>query len=495
MPRAEAAPFAALAALLLVAAPGAAAAQGNGQNKVSTSSAMQNLTLAVGKSSIIDLPRDAAEILVAHPSVANVVVRTARRLFVLGVDNGQTTITALDKDGNRILEIDVHIGRDVVELREILRTAIPRSQITVKTVNDTIILTGEVESAAEAQKAEDIARAFVGYTVVGNTANVSAGAVSFGQTAIVQGKLINSLTIRGRDQVMVKVTVAEVRRDIVKQLGIDPSGTWTRGSSTGDFSPLQTMSKIVTETRPLAGSASWATSFGTLGASLSALERNGVARVLAEPTVAAISGETARFVAGGQIPMATSSSYTAATSTSGASCSQSYTLQKYGVTLGFTPVVLAEGRIQMHVSTEVSELDNLVGPSRTPCANLPGIRTRANETTLELPSGGSMVSAGLIQQRSRQHISGQPGLLNLPILGTLFRSRDFQKDETELMIIMTPYIVKPAKVDQLARPDDGFRDASDAQSMFLGRVNRIYSTARNPEIVKSLKGRVGFIAD
>lgn len=483
--------LAALAAACLLAPLDTAVAQTPKRQADVEQSTGQQLTIAVGKSAIVELPRDAAEVFVGQPDVANAIVRTSRKLFVLGVGNGQTSIYALDKDGNKIVDLDVRIGRDVSELRSILKTAMPTAQVEAKTVNDTIILTGEVDSASDAQKAEDIARAFVGYSVAGMAGSVSNGGVSFGSSTVVQGKLINSLTIRGRDQVMVKVAIAEVRRDIVKQLGIDPSGAWKSGS----FSATQTMSKIVSETLPRVATGNWATGFGTLGASLSALERNGVARVLAEPTVAAISGESAKFIAGGQIPLATSSDFVAATGTTPASCSQRYTLQKYGVSLAFTPIVLSEGRIQMHVSTEVTELDNSVGPSKSPCANLPGLRTRANETTLELPSGGSMVSAGLIQQRSRQHISGQPGLMNLPVLGALFRSRDFQKEETELMIIMTPYVVKPARVDQLARPDDGFRDASDGQSIFLGRVNRVYSTSRNPEIVKSLKGRVGFIAD
>ena len=163
--------------------------------------------------------------------------------------------------------------------------------------------------------------------------------------------------------------------------------------------------------------------------------------------------------------------------------------------LTVTPVVLSEGRIQLHINTDVTEIDPLTRTINTACTTLPGISTRTNSTTVELPSGGSVVSAGLLQQRSGQVFQGSPGLMSLPILGSLFRSRDYQREESELMIIMTPYIAKPTAPDKLARPDDGFVDPSDAQAMFLGRMNRLYSTRSNPQNLQILKGRVGFIND
>jgi pilus assembly protein CpaC len=166
----------------------------------------------------------------------------------------------------------------------------------------------------------------------------------------------------------------------------------------------------------------------------------------------------------------------------------------YGVTLNFTPLVLSEGRILLRVATEVTEVD----PQQTfefQNINVPGFRTRKNETSVELPSGGSIVSAGLIQVESNQVMNGLPGLMDLPVLGQLFRSRDYQRQETELMIIVTPYIAKPVGPNEVARPDDGFADASDPQAALLGHVNRIYSTTTNPTIIQNFKGRVGFIDD
>ncbi len=475
----------------LALAPHALVAAAQAQSGASISrQGAQQLTLAVGKSAIIDLPRDAAEVFVGNPTVANAVVRTARKLFVVGVGNGQTSIYAIDKDGNKFLDLDLRIGRDATELRQILKTALPKATIEVRTVNDTIILTGEVDSAAEAQKAADIASAFVGYSVAGNTGQVGNNSVSFGSSTVVQGKLINSITIRGRDQVMVKVTIAEVQRQVIKQLGVNANGNWSisgLANSLGFNNPL-------THTAVPADGGSANLSFplangGDIGGTIRALERSGVGRVLAEPTVVAISGETAKFVAGGEVQVPTN------VQSFGGGCQISYSMRKYGVTLSMTPIVLSEGRIQLHVGTEVTEVDPAQGPVNTPCANQPGFRTRANETTLELPSGGSIVSAGMIQQRSRQFMTGKPGFMTLPVIGALFRSRDFLKEETELMITMTPYIVSPTRPDKIARPDDGFVEASDAQGYFLGRVNRIYSTSNNPQLLQNMKGRVGFIAD
>lgn len=478
----------AIMALAAIAAAPVAHAQGSA---VVQHGGMQQLTLAPGKSAVIDLPRDAAEVFVGNPKVANAVVRTARKLFIVGIDNGQTSIYALDKDGNKFLDLSLRIGRDTSELRQILKTAMPKANIEVRTVNDTIILTGEVDSAAEAQRAKDIANAFVGTTSYGggSSSGGSGTSISFSGTELVRGDVINSITIRGRDQVMVKVTIAEVNRQVIKQLGVNANGSWTMGGQESSFGFQNPLTHTAV---PADFGSDIKLPFmngGSIGAVVRAFERNGVGRILAEPTVVAISGEQAKFVAGGEVQVATN------VNASNGGCQIGYAMRKYGVTLAMTPVVLSEGRIQLHVGTEVTEVDPSQGPVNTPCANQPGFRTRSNETTLELPSGGSIVSAGLIQQRSRQFMNGRPGFMNMPILGALFRSRDFLKEETELMIIMTPYIVAPTRPDKFARPDDGFVEASDAQGYFLGRVNRIYATSRNPQLLQNMKGRVGFIAD
>jgi pilus assembly protein CpaC len=227
----------------------------------------------------------------------------------------------------------------------------------------------------------------------------------------------------------------------------------------------------------------------TLSATLQAFERYGVSRILAEPMVTAVSGENAKLTVGGEIPIPGPSTCTNSGCTGGGAI-----FQPYGVTLRFTPVVLAEGRIMLHLATEVTEIDTQTEATVYGTV-VPGLLTRKNETSVEIPSGGSIASAGLLQTISRQAINGLPGLLDLPVLGALFRSSDYLRQETELMIIVTPYIVKPAGPNEIAKPTDGFTDSTDPQAWLLGRVNQLYASPSNPQAIKDYKGPVGFIQD
>ncbi len=437
--------------------------------------------MGVGKSTIVDLPEDAAEIFVANPAVANAVVRTARRIYIIGAGAGQTSLFALDQQGREIASFEISIGRDIGELSQILEAALPSAAIKVRTINDTIILTGTVDSAEDAQRAADMAKGFA------KQVNGTGGIPSEGAGGLV----INSLTIRGRDQVMLKVTISEMRRDIAKQLGITSStfGSFTQVNPFG-------INGLITSNAAGATNGLSLNPSSNLTATLAAFERTGISRTLAEPTVTAISGESAKFTVGGQFPYSSGlvcgSTGTIGSSTS--SCTAGAAFKNYGITLNFEPVVLSEGRILLHIATEVADIDyshavNIDGVST------PGLITRQNETTVELPSGGSIAAAGLIQQKTTQVINGTPGLLAIPILGTLFRSRDYQRNETELMIIVTPIIVRPVAANALAKPDDGFTDATDPQTWLLGRMNKLYATPSNPEAAKNYHGHVGFIQD
>jgi pilus assembly protein CpaC len=447
------------------------------------------ISMGVGKSTIVELQRDAAEIFVGNPAVANAIVRTARKIYVIGAAPGQTTLFALDRDGHEIDSYEIDIGRDIAELTQILKIALPTTNIQVRTINDTIILTGAVDTAEDAQRATDLAHGFSKQIAIGG----------------LEGLVVNSLTIRGRDQVMLKVTVSEMRRDIAKQLGITSSswGVLQQYNPFGISGPLS--SNTVTGNFPGTQTAVPLTSAvninsGGLLATLQAFERYGVTRTLAEPSVTAVSGESAKLTVGGEFPYSTGlvCSGTTAGTTGGASATSTCTagagFKPYGITLNFEPIVLSEGRILLHIATEIADLDFqhavIIGGAPTP-----GLLTRKNETTVELPSGGSLASAGLIQQQSQQVINGLPGLLNIPILGSLFRSRDYQRNETELIIIVTPIIVRPVAAVALARPDDGFTDASDPQAWLLGRMNRLTATPSNPEAIRHYRGRIGFIQD
>ena len=447
---------------------------------------VKSLQLGVGRSLIVDLPEDAQEIFVGQPDIANAVVRSARRLYVSTTNSGSTTIFALGAGGRKIATLEISVGRDTGELVNLLKTAIPNTNINVRTVGGDIILTGSVDSAVDAQRAQDLAEGFLNSTtgkdaVTGN----QAGGLNAGS------KVINSLLIRGLDQVSLRVTISEIRRDVVKQLGVSYSGA-AGNLSNGFGSGLNALS--VTNPFGINGALGNSASIGwniageQLQATLNAFEQEGVARTLAEPTVTAVSGERAKFLAGGTIPIPSGSSCSLT------GCVLSFTQQPYGVTLNFTPVVLAQGRIQMRVATEVTDIDysKQVTIGNT---SVPGFRTRKNETTVELPSGGSIVSAGLISTQSSAALTGLPGLMNLPVLGALFRSRDYQRQETELLIAVTPYIVHSVDPKDVARVDQNLTDASDPQGWLLGRINRIYSTSQGLRPPPNYNGKVGFITD
>jgi pilus assembly protein CpaC len=455
----------------------------------------QPLQMGVGQSVIRDLPEEAGEIYVGDPTVANAIVRTAKRIYISGVANGHTSIFALAKDGRRIAFFQVSVGRAIGELTALLDVAIPGNEIRVRTVENTIILTGSVASAEEAQKALDIASGFINDSPTssgtGPQISISSGSSGGGapggkSPSSPQGKVVNALTIRGADQVSLRVTIAEIRRDIIKQLGVNLSGTGPNGTFTLDppFAINGAISGSVAATASEA-TLNWFKGSGNLSATLQAFERQGVAHTLAEPTVTAVSGETAKFLAGGTIPILNNVQCNP-------TCQYGFIQQPYGVTLNFTPIVLSPGRIQLRIATEVTDIDYTKQITFSGLS-IPGFRTRNNTTTVELPSGGSIASAGLISTQTEQAINGLPALMNLPVLGALFRSRDYQRDETELLIVVTPFIAHAIDPSQVVRPDQNFQDASDPQTWFLGRVNRIYSTSQSLQPMPGYAGKIGFI--
>ena len=430
---------------------------------------MRFLALGIGKSTVIDLPRDVKDVLVADPKIANAVVRSAQRVYLIGVTVGQTNVFFFDASGQQIAAYDIAVTRDLNGVRAALKQALPNSDVRIEGIGDGVMLSGSVASALESQQAADIASRLVGDAA----------------------KVVNSLTIRGRDQVMLKVTVSEVERDVVKQLGIDLSGSLNYGTAVVNFNntnPFTAFGKPLVDGNGVAGS------FKSVTATLRAMERAGVTRTLAEPNLTAISGETANFLVGGEFPIP--AGYTCDPTSH--LCQQSVDFKKFGISLNFTPVVMSEGRISLKVMTEVSELsaeNGLLVTQGSATLQIPGIKTRRAETTLEIPSGGSLAMAGLISQQTKQQMNGMPGLMRLPILGTLFKSRDYVNNQTELMILVTPYIVRAVAQKDLSRPDDGFADASDPSSDLIGSINRIYGGPGHPDPNKTYSGNYGFIRD
>jgi pilus assembly protein CpaC len=430
------------------------------------------LALGVGKSIVIDLPRDIKDVLVADPKIANAVVRSAQRAYIIGAAVGQTNIVFFDAAGQQIAAYDIAVKRDLNGVRAALKQTLPNADIQIEGVGDGVMLSGSVASPIEAQQAGDLAARLVG------------GA----------DKVVNSIAVRGRDQVMLKVTVAEVARSIIKQMGIDLNASLNYGNSVVTFN---NSNPFTANGQPLVGGNALSTSFGatpSVKATLRAMESAGVVRTLAEPNLTAISGEAATFIAGGEFPIPTGVTCQTTAAGSVGQCAPSIAFKKFGISLNFTPVVLSAGRISLHVMTEVSEVsnDNSISISGI---SVPSIKTRRAETTVEIPSGGSMAMAGLIQQQTKQAINGMPGLSTLPVLGTLFRSRDFANNQTELMVLVTPYVVRAVPQKDLSRPDDGFAAAADPQADLLGSINRIYGVPGRVEPAQNYRGTYGFITD
>jgi pilus assembly protein CpaC len=435
------------------------------------------LPLGIGKSIVIDLPRDIKDVLVADPKIANAVVRSAQRAYIIGAAVGQTNIVFFDATGQQIAAYDIAVTRDLNGIRAALKQTLPNADIRIEGLGDGVMLSGSAASPVEAQQAGELA------------ARLAGGA----------DKVVNSITVRGRDQVMLKVTVAEVQRDIVKQMGIDLSASLNYGTAVVNFNNSNPFTAFG---RPLVSGNALTTSFGStpsVTATMRAMESAGVSRTLAEPNLTAISGESATFLAGGEFPVPAGYSCDPTTHV----CTTQISFKKFGIALNFTPVVLSEGRISLRVMTEVSELsnDNAITLSQSVTQNtvnsvtIPSIKVRRAETTLEIPSGGSMAMAGLIQEQTKQAINGLPGLAQLPILGSLFRSRDYVNRNTELMVLVTPFIVRAVAQKDLSRPDDGFADASDPQSDLLGNINRIYGAPGHVEPARNYRGTYGFITD
>jgi pilus assembly protein CpaC len=481
----------------------------------------QRVTLGLGKAVIVEIDSDARDVLVSNPEIVDAVVRTPRRVFLMGQKGGQTNAFFFDGAGKQLASIDIRVEKDVTDLGRLIHLSFPDSDIKATAINDTVVLSGHVASASESSRAQDIAARFAGDPA----------------------KVINVLQIKSSEQVMLKVRVAEMQRTIAKQFGVDLSGAMIAAgipmsfgtsnpfglvghalsdlsggqagsacpraffpNSTGSTSSALTSGDqtVTTVTNGVAdvvrtittgvptmtqtlNSVIPCTSPNNMQGIVKALEQVGLVHILAEPNLTAVSGETAKFLAGGEFPVPVARDRDG---------NVTVEFKQFGVGLSFTPVVLGPGRISLQLSTEVSELTNtgafiLQGSSTTPGLVIPALAVRRAETTVEVPSGGSFAIAGLMQKTTKQVLDAFPGLKDMPVLGALFRSRDFANDETELVVLVTAYLVKPTMEAKYAAPTDGFVPPTDIETIFLGRLNAVYSRDKHP--VTAENGLVGYI--
>jgi pilus assembly protein CpaC len=480
------------------------------------------LAVGVSKSVLVQFPFELKDVLVSDPERMDAVVQSSNRVFLIAKKVGQTNAFFFDTQGRQVLTLEVSVGADLSALDELIRRFIPASSVKTEMAGNAIVLTGNVRTPLDASRASDIAYQFAqaNRSAITSTASSTSGKGGDSETVTQSGQgtpisstkrsdlVINLLAIEGEDQVMLKVTVAEVQRSILKQFGINlgaliASGNFSTAVLSQNALPLTAAGGLGTLPIPgvKAGNLELVNQSSTgnyvnsgadsifktgntqLAAALRAMERDGLVKTLAEPNLTAVSGETAKFLAGGEYPIPVVDS----------TGKLSVTFKEFGVGLAFTPVVLSEGRISMKIETEVSELTD-AGAVTLSSITISALKKRQAKSTVELPSGGSLALAGLISEDTRQNIDGFPGLKDVPVLGTLFRSRDFTKKETELVVIVTPYIVRPTARRNLARPDDGLAPASDRKANFLGHINRVYGRGRELPPGR-LKGEFGFIVD
>jgi pilus assembly protein CpaC len=553
----------AVAALMAVAPAVPSLAQT--RTTVAMGSAPQLINLPKGSSMAVDLPSDARDVIVPNPTVAEAMLHSPRRITIIGLQPGETDAVVLDAAGRTILSLRIRVDAGVSALQDTLNRVMPRSTVHAEAVNDSVILTGSVASPGEADRATQVARAFVS----------------------APEKVLNMMTIAGSDQVMVRARVVEVQRSAIKQLGLSTnaivnggtqytSGGFTtsygvngsqmggggicvgeNGARTSNFSnsnsttgqtgvtsgtsnsasngtswegnfpttvpvvdvngntvlvPGTSLAEIARNASTTSGSTSslsnvlssvassaWSTITGTnASACLQAFERVGLVRILAEPNLTSVNGENAEFLAGGEFPVPVGRTVDATTGQT----TIGIEFKPFGVRLAFRPIVLSEGRISLQLSTEVSELTTagaftLGGGSDGDALVIPALNVRRASSTVELPSGGSLMIAGLLREDTRQNIDSLPGIGDLPVLGALFRSRDYLSGETELVIIIEAFIVSPVSAGRMQTPADGLQIANDAQTILFGQLNQHYgrSNAAAGSADAGWTGPVGYVIE
>lgn len=456
------------ASAIALAAPATAQAQPRAYRS-GTYRPTAQVQLSLGEGQMVSLPRAVASVWTSNPAVADVFVNNPHQLNLFGKTDGEATVIATAADGSVVYGAQVRVSQNLPSINQVLKATMPDADIHVINIGQTAVLTGTVASPDDAAFAEKIA-----------ASELNPGVDLSKEGAMCKICVVNRLKVATPLQVNLRVRIAEVNRSLLKQIGVN-----LLASSRGSFKVGIAQGQGIYV--PTAGSGTGAEDAGKvirspIGSTLSGIgklfgldlissldlaETDGLASTLAEPNLTALSGETASFLAGGEFPVPMSTGLGAV----------SVEYKQYGVSLAFTPIVLEDGRISMRVRPEVSQLSD-AGSVTLNGFKIPALTTRRAETTVELGSGQSFMLAGLLQNTSNNSIDKTPFLGDLPVLGALFRSTKFQRDETELVIIVTPYLVKPSS-DRLALPTDGYRAPTDAEQVFEGQTFKGVSGAQS----------------
>ncbi len=409
----------------------------------------REVLLSVGEGELIQLPRNVVNVWTSNPDVADVQVNTPRQIGLFGKANGEATIIATASDGSVVYGAHVLVSQNISSVNEMLQAAMPGSNIIVTPVGQIAVLNGTVTSPEESAQAELLVRAMLNPGIDVNS-----------PTAQLRILPVNRLRLATPQQVMLKVTIAEVSRTLTRNAGVNLQGI---GNNFSFAQGRDFINADGTFTFPSPGTTAVGRVLDVLGVDVTGAvdlrEENGLITILAEPTLTALSGETASFLAGGEFPIPIAQSLGAVT----------VEFRQFGVGLAFSPTVLDNGRISMRVRPEVSEL-SAAGAVEFNNTQIPALTIRRAETTVELGSGQSFVIAGLLRNTGNNAYDRTPFLGNLPIIGALFRSNRFRREETELVIVVTPYLVQPVSANQIALPTDGVRNANDGQRLLLGQM-------------------------
>jgi len=431
---------------------------------------LRTILLSSGSGQLVRLPRAISSMFIADDKIADVQVKSPTQLYLFGKTAGQTSVFATDKTGAVVWSSEVRVGNNIAGISGMLKVAMPDANVTATPMGNMVLLTGTVASPKDVEEAERLTSLYIGGTT----------------------SVVNRVKTATPMQVNLRVRVAEVSRDLVKSIGTnivtrDHSGGFLFGVGRGDAGTISTVTDANNANGLPVGSTLFdiknkagLNTFGAAGhllgmdilSTLDLGETDGLVTTLAEPNLTALSGESASFLAGGEIPIPMSQGLGAV----------SVEYKQYGISLTFTPIVMSNGRISIKVKPEVSQLTS-AGSVTLNGFTVPGISTRRAETTVELGSGQSFMIGGLLNNNTNNSTDKVPGIGALPVIGALFRSNNFRRQQTELVIVVTPYLVQPVDAAKIALPTDGYKAPNDIERAILGS-NVSGSTAPPPAAVK-----------
>lgn len=432
------------------------------------------ITVTLGKAEVVDVGGNVSDVMVANPGIIDVTAVQSNRLYVVGVEVGDTNIIALDDKGDIVKRIDIHVSYDIQAIQAVVDGLFPNEQVKVGAVHDQILLTGSVSNPSVASKITNIVGHYVSDLQNKNDP--------------IDEMVSNLMEVRGGQQVMLQVRIVEATRSVLKELGVqtnsnDPDelsattlfGNTPPGAISGNATGQLITGGGIALSKEAAGigrifADTGITGIGTIGLFLNALEEENLVNILAEPNLTAVSGETAGFLAGGEFPVPVGRDQIG---------NIVIEFREFGVSLNFKPIVLSDKRISLNLNTEVSSLDfeNALTLSDL---QVPGLDVRKAETTVEIASGGSLMIAGLLQSDSLKGMAGLPGISKAPVIGKLVSSDSFERNETELVVIVTPYLVEPYAETERAQPVPKQKHNPLAES-FADNMRRVYKK-HDPEL-------------